>query len=489
MPQKPDASPPAPSSSNDHPPTDIIAQPEQTMGFTHPSNDSTTNLKPPERPPPDPEAQGVKMDSSSRWSDAALHARGKASCSILPMSMQISQDAALSGKNDVKSRWRRAIFLANRLSNGRSVMISGPKYDLNDHHPKSEKAKILETQHWLELIDSKHRYGSNLKYYHRRWIEDDTKENFFQWLDHGGGKDLDLQQCPRERLESERIIYLSAEQRLNYLTKIDSQGRLRWARNNEFVDTTPNRWKDAGEGKGIIPTTGEEDDRHDPNARRRSSFDTSTSSLVSSSSSISSRAKHHYSGKDADKGKLRQFFEKHFTVKGVTEKMLRKTLRKNTWIYVCDVDYNMFVGIKQTGTFQHSSFFGGSVSSAGLLTVKEGLVTSLSPLSGHYRTDIPYFEAFVKALHERGLDLHKIHITKEEAILWGISHWGKFNKKKGTFVKTRAEKVKAEVKKVEQVVKGNSLRSEKNETKKGEEAKAVALETNNRQTQPPQLTA
>ncbi|KIO34736.1 hypothetical protein M407DRAFT_89599 [Tulasnella calospora MUT 4182] len=148
----------------------------------------------------------------------------------------------------------------------------------------------------------------------------------------------------------------------------------------------------------------------------------------------------------------------------------------------------MFIGIKQTGTFQHSSFFGGSVSSAGLLTVKEGLVTSLSPLSGHYRTDIPYYEAFIKAMHEHGLDLHKIHITKEEAILWGTSHWGKFNKTKGTFVKTRKDKVKAEVKKLGRVVKRNSLRSERNERKKGKEAQAVALESNNRQTQPPQST-
>lgn len=100
-----------------------------------------------------------------------------------------------------------------------------------------------------------------------------------------------------------------------------------------------------------------------------------------------------------------------------------------------------------------------------------------------------YFEAFVKALHERGLDLHKVHVTKEEAILWGISHWGKFNKQKGTFVKTRVDKVKAEVKKAERVVKRNSLKYEKNERKKGEEAKAVALESNDSQSQPPQPTA
>ncbi|KAG8984301.1 hypothetical protein FRB90_005412, partial [Tulasnella sp. 427] len=67
----------------------------------------------------------------------------------------------MSGKNDVKSRWKRAVFLANRLSNGRSVVTSGQKYDINDQSAKSQKAKILETQHWLELIDSKHRYGSN----------------------------------------------------------------------------------------------------------------------------------------------------------------------------------------------------------------------------------------------------------------------------------------------------------------------------------------
>ncbi|KAG8954436.1 hypothetical protein FRC04_011763 [Tulasnella sp. 424] len=457
---------------------DTTTQLVQPMESQHPSDTPTT--KPPERPPPDPEPQGVKLDSSSRWSDAALHAMGKAT--------QVGQEAALSGKNDVKSRWRRAVFLANRLSNGRSVVTSAQKYDLNDPSPRSEKAKILETQHWLELIDSKHRYGSNLKYYHRRWVEADTKENFFQWLDHGEAKDLDLPQCPRERLESERIIYLSAEQRLNYLTKIDSEGKLRWARNNEFVDTTPNRWKDAGEGRGIIPTTGEEDDRHDPNVRRRNSFDASVSSIVSASSSSSSRAKHHYSGKDADKSSILQFFQKNFTVKGVMDKMLRKTLRKNTWIYVCDLDCacavilpkvlefllrmadNMFVGIKQTGTFQHSSFFGGSVSSAGLLTVKDGLVTGLSPLSGHYRTDIPYFEAFVKGLNERGLDLHKVHITKEEAVLWGVGHWGKFNKTKGTFVKTRKDKAKAEVKKVGQAVKRSSLMHGKQQREDGEGA-------------------
>lgn len=47
-------------------------------------------------------------------------------------------------------------------------------------------------------------------------------------LDRGDGKDLDLEELPRERFERERITYLSAEQRLNYLVNIDSDGKLRW---------------------------------------------------------------------------------------------------------------------------------------------------------------------------------------------------------------------------------------------------------------------
>lgn len=31
------------------------------------------------------------------------------------------------------------------------------------------------------------------------------------------------------------------------------------------------------------------------------------------------------------------------------------SLRRNTWIYVSDMKMNMFVGIKNSGIFQHSS--------------------------------------------------------------------------------------------------------------------------------------
>lgn len=53
--------------------------------------------------------------------------------------------------------------------------------------------------------------------------------------------------------------YLSAEQRLNYLVKIDEKGLIRYARNNALVDTTPNKWKDAEGNMGIVPLDGTED--------------------------------------------------------------------------------------------------------------------------------------------------------------------------------------------------------------------------------------
>jgi hypothetical protein len=98
---------------------------------------------------------------------------------------------------------------------------------------------------------------------------------------------------------------------------------------------------------------------------------------------------------------------------------------------------NLFIGIKGTGSFQHSSFLGGGiVSAAGLISVRAGIVYTLSPLSGHYRTTIQvrnlsgmsdeadnrflqHFHRFLDVMAERGLDLHKAKISKAEAALWG----------------------------------------------------------------------
>ena len=52
---------------------------------------------------------------------------------------------------------------------------------------------LLQTEHWLEACDSKHRYGSNLKPYFKRWLEAETHQSFFHWLDEGAGANVNIE--------------------------------------------------------------------------------------------------------------------------------------------------------------------------------------------------------------------------------------------------------------------------------------------------------
>ena len=74
-----------------------------------------------------------------------------------------------------------------------------------------KSAKMMDLQYWLEMVDRKHRYGSNLRTYHRHWKQANTNENFFYWLDEGEGKNIELPNVSRQRLESEQVRYLSRE--------------------------------------------------------------------------------------------------------------------------------------------------------------------------------------------------------------------------------------------------------------------------------------
>lgn len=103
-------------------------------------------------------------------------------------------------------------------------------------------------EYFLEMVDSKHRHGSNLRAYHAAWKNSPSNENFFYWLDYGEGKEIELPQCTRAQLEKDRVRYLSPEERFNYLVNVDDAGLLRWAKNNELVDTDSTRYKDSVQG-------------------------------------------------------------------------------------------------------------------------------------------------------------------------------------------------------------------------------------------------
>jgi hypothetical protein len=104
-------------------------------------------------------------------------------------------------------------------------------------------------EYWLEMVDRKHRYGSNLLKYHKVWSESaETQENFFYWLDEGDGKREDLKECPREKLESQQLEYLSREERYEYLLDIGDDGLLRWAKSGEKVTTHGTNKDDGDDG-------------------------------------------------------------------------------------------------------------------------------------------------------------------------------------------------------------------------------------------------
>lgn len=70
------------------------------------------------------------------------------------------------------------------------------------------------------------------------WKKSTTHENFFYWLDYGGGKDISLEACSRERLDKEQVRYLGREERMDYLVMADGEGKLCWKKNGDRIDTT-----------------------------------------------------------------------------------------------------------------------------------------------------------------------------------------------------------------------------------------------------------
>lgn len=369
------------------------------------------------------EERGMKISSSARWNEVYKAQRRKS----------IHEQAGREAVNDPSSRWRRGGFFAARLVEPQS----GPG---NDQSLSSAKhTKTMDIRYWLEMVDTKHRYGSNLKDYHTYWNDQYAgDQNFFYWLDHGEGRELDLEHSPRERLDREQIIYLNIDQRRNYLVQITPEGKLVWAKDGRPVDTARGRHRDLGNGQGIVDATEEEfkaaQDRGEIPRDSESSF-----SSLSGVSSILDEDTHHYA-QTPQTPTLRAKIKRQFDPKAIMDNLLRKTLNANTWIFVADKSGNLYVGLKQTGRFQHSSFLGGSdVLAAGLLRANQGQLTSLSPLSGHYRAGSDQFKEFVEVLeHEWGCDMSKVSISRSLLMITALEKYAQFSKGK--------EEVKAKVK-------------------------------------------
>jgi hypothetical protein len=298
---------------------------------------------------------------------------------------------------------------------------------------RAKDARTMGLQYFLEMVDLKHRYGSNLRTYHEEWKKTDTNDNFFYWLDYGDGRFLDIEACPRERLDREQVRYLSQEERQYYLVKVDQEGRLCWAKNGVRIDTTE-KWKDSIHG--IVPADDTttpifqplcHEDGREPRTSTSSGGGNHEEDASESELEAARAAKYATPGLDEAKGvkKIR-----HISATTVFNKLLRKSVRKNTWIFVADTSFRLYVGIKNSGAFQHSSFLQGTrISAAGLIKIRGGRLTSLSPLSGHYRPPASNFRAFVHSLRDEGVDMRRVSISKSYAVLVGLEAYVKTRRK------------------------------------------------------------
>lgn len=121
------------------------------------------------------------------------------------------------------SKWARARTRAAKVGKGLS---------------KDEKAQKLALQHWLEAIDPRHRYGHNLHYYYDCWLQCESKEPFFYWLDVGEGKEINLEdRCPRSKLLSQCIKYLGPKEREDYEVVI-ADGKFMYKNSRQILDTS-----------------------------------------------------------------------------------------------------------------------------------------------------------------------------------------------------------------------------------------------------------
>lgn len=257
---------------------------------------------------------------------------------------------ALMGKSPERQRWEHVTHDAAVVGKGNADMGS----------------LMLKKEHWLEATDKKHRYGSNLEPYHQAWAASATVQPFFMWLDHGDGAALELPEVPREKLERQRLHYLSKPERQRVAAQVGSDGKLRFSSSGSLVHTL------SAEEEATL--------ERDPAEWRRHEQE------------IAALSRGHAAGVSK---------EEH--------KAAKAERNRNKWIFVASSDLKLFyIAPKEKGVFGHSSFLaGGAVGAAGQIAVQRGAIVKLSPMSGHYVPTLQHYLAFLGSLSQRGVDLSK----------------------------------------------------------------------------------
>lgn len=398
------------------------------------------------------EQQGLVLDPSSRWSDLIAEMKYR---SVIaphhkrPSGMGDSNNRTPSSSEIAKMHWRRAGWIAEHAGRGEntashhrkaSSMSSGNSSTASGTEQDEVSTMLMDLRYFLEMVDAKHRYGANLQVYHEFWQRQNTTQNFFYWLDHGAGLHLDLSLCSREKLDRERIRYLSREERKAYLVEIDEDGRLRWAKNGELVTTNVDDFEDSMHGivpKGTLGTPAAstiESEIPDSNKSSTLNHDLANFSHLeidsdSSSGSSAERERSPPTKDNAHSQEPKRSRRVHVSPATLLNHLLRSSIKPGTWIYVTDTLNRLYIGIKSSGTFQHASFLSGArIRSAGSIGVQDGQLVYLSPLSGHYRPTTKSFKTFVESLQDEGADLSALKVSGAYKVLRGMEFYGKTKK-------------------------------------------------------------
>lgn len=85
-------------------------------------------------------------------------------------------------------------------------------------------------------IGLRHQYGHDLHIYYDVWSRSENTELFFYWLDIGEGKEVNLEKCPRSKLQSQCIKYLGHKERHDYEVVVES-GRLVYKQTGVLLHT------------------------------------------------------------------------------------------------------------------------------------------------------------------------------------------------------------------------------------------------------------
>jgi len=364
---------------------------------------------------------GLTLDPSARWVEALKEVRYRSATTSRPRVLSHADGRRPSPSDQARANWRKVGQIAERAGAGESSPSRSTV--MSPVETQSADSMLMDLRYFLEMVDERHRYGTNLQVFHEEWLRSRTKLPFFQWLDHGDGRHLDLPGCSREKLDRERIRYLSREERRDYLVRVDDSGRLRWAKNDELITTSADEFTDSIHGivrrdsdEPVYHSEAPDDDDDDIYQDGEDVTPIDGASVDLEERKGQPRVTRHGTPK------------RHFHVSPATilNHLLRASIKPGTWIYVADTVGRLYIGIKSSGAFQHASFLsGGRISSAGSIGIRDGQLVYLSPLSGHYRPTTKSFKTFIAHLRDQGVDLSHLRISHAYQVLLGMEFYGR----------------------------------------------------------------